>query len=238
MYETIRFEQEGEAATIHLVRPKINVKQLRELERAFDRVEDEGTVKVLILRGASEGIDFADFDPKEPLDIHGFNKWEKLVGRLERLEVATVFVAEGDLVGGGFQLFLACDLRWAVDGARFSLPEVQLGFLPGMATWRLARYVGVGHAKRLLITGEVLEPETAMRLGLLDGIAPDAATAQARALGSFRPTHVVAIALARRLANESFETGYEDALGNFLAAQHRAISQAAFLETLKKERGR
>lgn len=238
MYETIQFEERGELAVLRIVRPRINVRQLKELERVLDHLEDASQAKVLVLRLKSEGMDFADFDPKEPLDIHGFNKWEKLLGRLERVEKATVAVAEGDCAGGGFQLLLACDLRWAVPEARFTLPEVQLGFLPGMATWRLSRYVGIGHARRIALTGAALDTATAMTFGLLDGVEADPDVAQARALAAFGPTHVVAITLTRRLLLESFDTGYEDALGNFLAAQHRAISQSAFLETLRKERAR
>lgn len=236
MYETIGFDDDGSIATLTLRRPRINVKQLRELERVCDHLEDVSKARVLVLRGHSEGIDFAEFDPREPLDIHGFNKWEKLVGRIERLSQATIALVDGDCVGGGFQIVLACDLRVAKPGVRFSLPEVRLGFLPGMATWRLARYVGIGHAKRLVLTGEALGAEEAWRLGLVDSLHGDLDVGLREALAALGPTHTVAITLARRLLLESAETCYEDALGNFLAAQHRAISQTAFLDTLKKER--
>jgi enoyl-CoA hydratase/carnithine racemase len=236
MYQTITFEDDGSIATLRLTRPRINVVQLRELERVCDHLEDTSTARVLVLRGHSAGIDFADFDPREALDIHGFNKWEKLVGRIERLSQATVALVDGDCAGGGFQIVLACDLRVARPGVRFSLPEVRLGFLPGMATWRLARYIGLGHAKRLVLTGEALPVEEALRLGLVDSIHGDLDAGLTQALAAFGPTHTVAITLARRLLLESAETCYEDALGNFLAAQHRAISQPAFLDTLKKER--
>jgi enoyl-CoA hydratase/carnithine racemase len=81
-----------------------------------------------------------------------------------------------------------------------------------------------------------LSADEAVRLGILDAVHPDADSAQAAALAALGPCHVVAITLARRLLLESAETCYEDAVGNFLAAQHRAISQPAFLDTLKKER--
>lgn len=236
MYETIGYEEQGDLATLTLRRPRINVKQLRELERVCDHLEDVSGVKFLVIRGHSEGIDFADFDPRAALDIHGFNKWEKLVRRVERLQQATIALVDGDCVGGGFQLLLACDLRIARPGVSFSLPEVRLGFLPGMATWRLARYVGVGHAKRLILTGAEVGTDEALRLGLLDAVHDDLSLGLSEALGSLGPAHVVAITLARRLLLESGETCFEDAVGNFLAAQHRAISQTAFLDTLKKER--
>ncbi len=237
MYETIRFEEAGDVATITLVRERINVRQLRELERVFDHLEDTSSARVVVIAGHSLGIDFAEFDAKAPLDIHGFNKWEKLVSRVERLTQATIASVDGDCRGGGFQLVLACDIRVSAPGVCFSLPEVQMGFLPGMATYRLARYIGLGQAKRVILTGEKISAERAQELGAIDYLAPSHDARVALARSALGPTHTVAISLARRLLNESFDTAYEDALGNFLAAQHRAISQPAFLDTLKKERG-
>lgn len=236
MYETLSFEDGGDVATLTLRRARINVRQIRELERVCDHLEDHSPCKVLVIRGHSLGMDFADFDPKEPLDIHGFNKWEKLVSRIEKLPKITVAVLDGPAVGGGFQLALACDLRLATPETRFSLPEVKLGFLPGMAVFRLAKYVGLGHAKRLVLTGAELGTDEALRLGVVDDVGP-ADEVLARALAALGPQHAVAATLARRLLLESFHTEPEDAIGNFLAAQHRAISQTAFLDTLAKERG-
>ena len=235
MYETLSFEESGDVARITLIRNRINVKQIRELERVFDHLEDVSKAKVVVLRGHSGGIDFHDFDPKEAMDIHGFNKWEKLVNRFETLDKVTVALVDGPCVGGGFQLTLVCDQRICVPGATFQLNEVRQGFLPGMATFRLAKYVGLGHAKRLVMTGAVVGAEEAKRLGLVDDVTADLDGALARTIESFGPMHTVAFTLARRLLNESYGTQIEDALGNFLAAQHRAISQTAFLDTLKAE---
>ncbi|MSQ02191.1 MAG: enoyl-CoA hydratase/isomerase family protein [Myxococcales bacterium] len=235
MYETLRFDENGDLATITLLRPRINVKQIRELERVCDHLEDVSKAKVLVLRGHSEGIDFVDFDPREAMDIHGFNKWEKLVNRFENLDKVTVALVDGPCVGGGFQLMLVCDQRICVPAASFQLNEVRLGFLPGMATFRLAKYIGLGHAKRIVMTGAVIGADEANRLGLIDQIDTDLDAALARTIQSFGPMHTVAFTMARRLLNESYGTASEDALGNFLAAQHRAISQTAFLDTLRAE---
>jgi enoyl-CoA hydratase/carnithine racemase len=237
MYETLTFEDGGDVATIVLRRERINVRQIRELEKVCDHLEDTSAAKVVVIRGRSLGIDFADFDPKEALDIHGFNKWEKLVSRIERLPQVTLFAVDGACVGGGFQLLLACDLRVCTPDTAFSLPEVKLGFLPGMATFRLAKYVGLGHAKRLMLTGAALGAEDALRLGVVDSVGADLDATVASSLAALGPMSAVAGTLARRLLNESFHTEPEDAIGHFLAAQHRAISQAVFLDTLKKERG-
>jgi enoyl-CoA hydratase/carnithine racemase len=104
-----------------------------------------------------------------------------------------------------------------------------------MAVFRLAKYIGLGHAKRLVLTGAEVTADEALGLGLVDSVG-DLASGLAAALDSLGPKHAVAATLARRLLLESFHTEPEDAIGNFLAAQHRAISQTAFLDTLKKER--
>lgn len=236
MYETLSFDERGDLALLTLKRSHINVKQLRELERVLDHLEDVSKAKVLVVRGHSAGIDFLDFDPREAMDIHGFNKWEKVVNRLETLDKVTVALVDGPCVGGGFQLVMVCDQRICVPTATFQLPEVRLGFLPGMATFRLAKYVGLGHAKRIVMTGVALGAEEAARLGLIDVVTDDLDAALDRTIASFGPMHTVAFTLARRLLNESYGTQAEDALGNFLAAQHRAISQTAFLDTLRAER--
>jgi enoyl-CoA hydratase/carnithine racemase len=236
MYETLKFDEQGDIATIRLLRPRINVKQIRELERVCDHLEDVSNTRAVVIRGHCQGIDFLDFDPKAAMDIHGFNKWEKLVTRFENLDKVTVALLDGPAVGGGFQLMLVCDQRICVPGASFQLNEVPLGFLPGMATFRLAKYVGLGHAKRIVMTGAVIGAEEAQRLGLVDRVTADLDGALEDTLASFGPMHTVAFSLARRLLNESYGTQIEDALGNFLAAQHRAISQTAFLDTLSAER--
>lgn len=235
MYETIAFEESADIATLRLLRPRINVRQIRELERVCDHLEDHSTASVLVVHGHSEGIDFSDFDPKEPLDIHGFNKWEKLVHRFETLEKLTMAMVDGPCLGGGLQLLLSFDLRLCTPDATFALPEVRLGFLPGMSTWRLAKMIGLGPARRMIVTGDALKAHEAQRLGLIDAIETDASAAIAQWIQKLSPVNPVAVALSRRLMLEAYSTPFEDAIGNFLAAQHRAISQSAFLNTLRKE---
>ena len=167
------------------------------------------------------------------MDIQGFNKWEKCCVRIERLPKITIAAMEGAVIGGGMQLSLVCDARIATATTRMQLNEVRLGFLPGMATFRLAKYIGLGRAKRLIMQCPELSADEALSLGLIDEIADDLDESISTTITSFEPIHPVTLELARRLLNESFATDFENAIGNFLAAQHRAITQTAFLKTLK-----
>lgn len=239
--ETLDYSEHGDVATIVLRRPRTNMRMVRELTSVCDHLEDASTCRVAVFRGSdgvfSEGIDFEDFRPDQAMDIHGFNKWEKLCKRIERLErVATVAALDGVARGGGVQLALVCDARIATPRTTLQLDEVHRGFLPGMATFRLAKYVGLGHAKRLLMQCPVVDADEAAALGILDEVCDDLDAGIRATIEAFGPLHAVSVALARRLLNESFATPFEQAIGNFLAAQQRAITQSAFLDTLKKAR--
>jgi enoyl-CoA hydratase/carnithine racemase len=238
--QTLRYLEQGDVAHITLLKPFIDMAMVRELTAVCDHLEDESTCKVVVFRGSggdfSRGIDFADFRPDQQMDIHGFNKWEKCCVRIERLPKATIAIVEGACAGGGAQLALVTDATIAHPSARIHFNEVHLGFLPGMATFRLAKHVGLGHAKRLIMQCPVLEPEEAKALGLVQTISDDLDAALAEMIASFGPIHTVAVHLARRLLNESYSVDFDNAVGHFLAAQHRAIGQTEFAETIKRLR--
>lgn len=237
---TLGYTEQGDVATITLTQPRIDMRMVRDLTIIADHLEDDSGCAFVIFRGAngcfSKGIDFTDFRPDEPMDIHGFGKWEKICSRLERLPMVTIAAMEGPVVGGGVQLALVSDMRIATGTTTLQLPEVHMGFLPGMATFRLAKYVGLGRAKQLIIQGREIDAHKAAAIGLIDDVVYNLDDGIARAIEGFRPVQPVAAALARRLLNESYAAQYEYAIGHFLAAQQRAISQTSFLETVKKAR--
>lgn len=238
-FQTIHFSENNEIATITLLDETSTMKMIKELTKACDYLEDESPCSVLVLQGSktcfNRGLNFSEFQPEQPMDIHGFHKWEKLCVRLERLRKITISVLQGEVMGGGLQLALCTDLRIATPSVKLSLPEVKMGFLPGMAVFRLAKYIGLGHAKRMVLQGEVLRTEKAQELGVIDIITDDIPNALRASVQRFQPIHPITVQLARRLLNESFHDSFEDAIGHFLAAQQRAISQDCFSETIKKK---
>ncbi|MDP6935420.1 MAG: enoyl-CoA hydratase/isomerase family protein [Myxococcota bacterium] len=236
-FETLGYEETGNIARVRLKRERINMAMVRELTAVCDHLEDDSPCDVVVFQGAGDnfslGIDFGEFKPNQVMDIHGFNKWEKLCVRVERLPKITIAAIDGKAVGGGFQLALVTDARIGTTRCCLNANEVRLGFLPGMATFRLAKYVGLGHAKRIIMQSVEIGAEQGESLGLLNSVNDDLEAAITATIEAFEPIHPVTVQLARRLLNESFATDWENAIGNFLAAQHRAISQTAFLDTLK-----
>jgi enoyl-CoA hydratase/carnithine racemase len=236
--ETIRFERTAGVATVTLDRPgcgnAISMAMVRELEQLCNLLADEGRDSVFVIRGAGgvfcSGIDLLDFPPDGKPDIRGFSRWEKACRTVERLPMVTVAAVDGECAGGGLQLALTCDARVATERAWFHLHEVRDGFLPGMGTFRLAKFIGLGRARYMGMTGRRVDAAEALRLGMVDHLcAPEQLDATvAETIAGFGAIHRDAIELARRLFDESFEIPYEDFLGCFLAAQHRAIQGEAF----------
>lgn len=148
------------------------------LERALAAVEVASQLKVLVLRG--EGRFFcggADLEaaralaPSEALEF--FRRGRALVRRLERLNVLTVAAVNGPALGGGFELALACDLRWAHARAAFGFPECRLGLVPGWGGLRLLlRHLPTDAALELVLRGNYMRARTARSLGLVTRLFP------------------------------------------------------------------
>ena len=236
-----RLALEDKGAVCHLVlsRPqegnRIDSTLVRELEEACYHLEDDSPASLVVVRGSqgcfTEGIDLAEFWQGRPPDTHGLHRWEKTLAALEKLKKATVAVLEGPCRGGGVQLAMACDARLAATSARLALDEVKLGFLPGMGTWRLPKFVGLGRARELLATGRTLEAAEAREIGLVDRVCPEAELERAlnQLLADLLPVNGTALALGRRLLSEAYSGDFENAVGNFLAAQARCITSEPFL---------
>jgi enoyl-CoA hydratase/carnithine racemase len=246
---TLRLDRVGPVATVTLDRPDrgnaISMTMVRELEQLCHLLEDEAAERVLVLRGAGgtfcSGIDLLDFPPEAKPDIRGFSRWEKACRTIERLPMVTIAAIDGECAGGGLQLALTCDARVATERASFQLHEVRDGFLPGMGTFRLAKFIGLGRARFMAMTGRRVAAGEAFELGIVDRVCPAAGldAAVGATIAAFGEIHRDAVELTRRLFDESFEIPYEDFLGCFLAAQHRAIQSEAFKALVREahERG-
>lgn len=235
-FQTLSLSEQGPVATITLVAPHSSMTMIKEFNRLMDYLEDESTARIVVLKGVDDrfnlGLDFKEFHPNKGVDIHGFHKWEKMCVRLERLRALTISVLNGSTVGGGVQLALCTDLRIAHPNTTFQLPEVKMGFLPGMGIYRVAKNIGLGRAKQWVLQSSTLTAQQALNWGLINDVSEDLDSALQEHIDASSPVNPVAIQLARRLLNESFHDSFEDAIGHFLAAQQRAISHDQFLKTV------
>jgi enoyl-CoA hydratase/carnithine racemase len=170
---------DGPLATITLNRPDVlnaeNLAWVEALEAAVSTVATEPGVRVVLMRGAGRafcsGMDLEMFSSQGMPD--GFYEGqERAFCALEHMDKITVAALHGYCLGGGLQLAISCDIRICSTGCRLGLPGLREGLFPGMAVFRLPRLIGLGPARRLILSGEFIGAEEALRLGLVDHLVP------------------------------------------------------------------
>ena len=192
-FTEIRFEPPGPdgVAVLTLHRPErrnaIGLRMVEEMHAVLALLERDPAAGALVVAGAggkvfAAGADIAELRDRTPADAERSIN-QALFTRIENLPLPVVAAVAGWALGGGCELALACDVRVAGESARFGQPETGLGILPGAGgTQRLARIVGLGRAKEIILTGRVLDAAEAERIGLVNLVVPDAALpAEARA---------------------------------------------------------
>src|SRR3954471_13180431 len=150
---------------------------MEDFEAAMDALESAFDVRVVLVRGAgrafSAGVDLdMSGGGKSPELLGFFERQERSRSRLERLEKITIAAVHGYCLGGGLQLAISCDIRVCSTDCRLGLPAVLEGIFPGMAPVRLPRLIGLGPARRLVLSGEMIGAEEALRLGMVDYVVP------------------------------------------------------------------
>jgi enoyl-CoA hydratase len=157
----------------------LNREMAGELRQALEEVAQDPSVRVLVLSGQGRsfmaGADITNFVGMDPLAARGFaQRAHALLSRLESLEIPVVAAVQGYALGGGLEIALACDFIYAAAGTKFGLPEISLGFIPGVGgTQRLARLVGRSITKEIIMTGRFLDAEEARTLGLVAQVFPE-----------------------------------------------------------------
>lgn len=180
----VKFEVHGAIARIILDRPeKLNAldsEMLSWLEHSIDEAEKSSEVRVIILESSGQkafcvGADILAWTALSPLEMWAewVRRGHRIFDRLERARQPVICAIQGFALGGGLEIALACDLRIAADSARFAMPEVKLGTVPGWGgTSRLPKLIGSSRAKQMIFTGDQITAETADRWGLINEVVP------------------------------------------------------------------
>jgi enoyl-CoA hydratase len=186
----------------------LDVATLTELRDALRELAVDVDVRALVLTGAGDKAFVAGADIKymSGLDAERARAWGALGHEaallLETMPKPTIAAVHGFALGGGCELALACDIRYAGPRAKFGQPEINLGIVPGWGgTQRLARLCGIGVAKELVFTGKTIDADEAYRIGLVNAVSEqvvDLALETARDLATKSP---VALATAKQLVN-------------------------------------
>jgi enoyl-CoA hydratase len=236
----VRLASDGGIATITLDHPdKLNVltaAMLDQLADAAARIEADPEVRVAILCGAGErafcaGADITAWGELAPLDM--WRRWirdgHRVFDRLARLRQPLIAAINGHALGGGLEIAATADLRIVETQAKFGLPEVSIGTVPGWSgTQRLVRRAGAQAVRRLALTGELIAADEALRLGLVDEVVPTGqamfrARALAEAIMGRAPTAVqIAKVLINAAEGEETAAGLEGIAGALAASTEDA----------------
>lgn len=250
-YQSIHVDRDDGVATITFNRPGVlnalSSITMTELSSAIDRLGGDEGVRCIILTGAGDRAFVAGADINELRAIADATAGEAFAARgqsiffkIETLSKPVVAAINGYALGGGCELVMACDIRVAADSAKLGQPEINLGIIPGYGgTQRLSRLVGKGRAKWLILTGDTISAQEALRIGLVDFVVPaaelmGAAKELAHKIASKAP---LALAWAKQSINVGAETDlvtacvYEASLfGLVCGTEDRIEGTSAFLE--------
>jgi enoyl-CoA hydratase/carnithine racemase len=183
-YQNIKYGVQDKIAVIAIDHPPANAFNLRtldELDAAFEQATAAADVKAIIITGAGQFAFVAGADINEikalatDYDaIKGFMaKGQTLFGKIEASKKPVIAAINAVALGGGLELCLACHMRVAGDKARFGLPEINLGIIPGWGgTQRLQRVIPKGKAIEMILTGDIINAQDAYRIGLVEKVVP------------------------------------------------------------------
>jgi len=253
MYENIKLSIENSIATIAMDRPQalnaLNSQTLKELNSIIDEIECNDDVRVVIITGNGKvfvaGADISEMKDLNSLQGRKFGLLgNKIFRRLELMEKPVIAAVNGFALGGGCELSMACDIRIASSKAKFGQPEVSLGITPGFGgTQRLARLVGVGKAKELIFTGDIIRADEALRIGLVNSVVePEELMNVAKEMAEkITKNAPIAIAYSKVAINRGVEVDIETGLmyegevfASCFSTEDQEEGMGAFLEKREK----
>lgn len=240
---------------ITINRPKklnaLNKATISELRMAFDALDQDDKIRVILVTGSGEkafvaGADiseFADFDNKQGRALAARGQTE-LFDFVAGLETPVIAAVNGFALGGGLELAMACHIRVASANARMGLPEVSLGLIPGYGgTQRLPQLVGKGKAMEMILSGSMITAEEALRWGLVNHVVQQEELDEfcADLASRIKANSPQAIAAAIKAVNAGFALGTDgfkaeiDLFGDCFGTEDFLEGTTAFLEKRKPD---
>jgi cyclohexa-1,5-dienecarbonyl-CoA hydratase len=206
-FASIRFRVEDHVGRITLARPPLNIfniAMMREIAEALDRcAQTKGLVAIVFdaaegTRAFSAGVAVEEHVSETVFQmLDSFHNIFRLLGQISK---PTIAVVDGPALGGGCELVAGCDIVIASDRAKFGQPEIKLGVFPPVAAILLSRIVGEKKAREMILLGEMIDANEALRLGLVNYVAPsnDLEQKTTSVLAKLRELSSSSVAMARQ----------------------------------------
>jgi enoyl-CoA hydratase/carnithine racemase len=232
---------EGPLARITLNRPEVlnamNLAWPHEMLAITDALARDKTVKVVLITGAGRafcsGIDLKALSGGG-IPLQWFRDTERAFRAVEELDKFVIAAVHTYCVGGGLQLALAADLRVVSDTTKFALTAVKECLIPGMGSFRLARYVGLGRAKRIALTGDYFGAQEADAMGLIDYLVPESDFQ--RKVDEVTQSCLKVASEGQRqtkhLLNLAFDLNWNEFLEEYMVSQEKTLSSPEHREAM------
>ncbi|MEE8171387.1 MAG: enoyl-CoA hydratase/isomerase family protein [Alphaproteobacteria bacterium] len=240
-YETLIYEKDGRRARITFNRPHIlnavAMTGAHEVDALAAQIADDDEIRIVTIAGAgrafSTGIDLKDL-AAGLIDDSYFDLWDRALRRFEIMDKLVLCLIHGYALGGGLQLALAADIRVATPSAKLGLPAIKEGLIPGLGTLRLARYIGLGRAKRLIISGDVIDAAEGERIGLIDYLVSedDAAAEFEDIVGRVSAVNSKGCRLSKQMLAQCFDLDFETFFSLYKERQLQATGSDDYREAM------
>ncbi|MCK4297515.1 MAG: enoyl-CoA hydratase/isomerase family protein [Candidatus Marinimicrobia bacterium] len=217
-YKNLIVETIKKIGIVKINRPEVlnavNIETILELEKVMHEFDDNEDILVIIITGEGKsfvsGSDISKLAQLDALQAREYSQiGQRVLSFIENMEKTVIAAVNGYALGSGCELAMACDIRIASDKAKFGQPEVKLGIIPGHAgTQRLARLVGISIAKELIFTGDIIDAQEALRIGLVNKVIEQESLLEevnniANKIVAVGPT---AVRLAKTVINRGIDT--------------------------------
>ncbi len=239
-FKNIRYRTEEGVASITLDRPPANAlstAMIEEIRSAVELASSDGS-GALIITGAGQffaaGADVKEMAQIRAGDIENVvRQGQETFQRIAECPLPTIAAVNGMAIGGGNELAMSCDFRVAADSARFGQPEVTLGLIPAYGgTQRMARLIGVSRAKELILTGNMISAQEALRIGLVNRVVPGGE--EMRAARDIARTILQRAPLAVKASKSAIDRGAALPLREGLDREREAFMRVAGSEDLRE----
>jgi enoyl-CoA hydratase/carnithine racemase len=243
--ETMQWEKEGKVARITFSRPHLlnamNNQATLDLNSVAEAIAKEESIRVVVITGSGRsfctGIDLKELS-SDRIEMVYHRRFERALRILEMMEKIVIAGIKEYCLGGGLQLALACDIRVAADNAILGLPAIKECLIPGLSTYRLPRYIGLGRAKRMVQSGEHINAQEAYAMGLVDYVLPFTAFEGQleQVIEKYLQLCSVATLKSKTLCNLSFELDYDRFLQKYFELQEIAQTSEDHFEARRAYR--